>query len=316
MDTELIDRRINRIDVILESCQSPELREQFMEERIDLGEQKIQKCDDLMTKVMNQEANGLITEEAAEEMYREIENAKTNLMFETYPWYEDAANAEGLALALNETSALAANAFVSLIPANAIGKVITLPLRKFILSRLSKYNILYQDAINFKELKHEKYDLEEAEKRGFKFKHASSWLDKGISRVHVIIYSYKNKDVMGCAYTKDIHVGVGMQGLVEPIIKDGSFNKHTDYYVACMCTDLQMTHPAVKRVLKKLKKGWSDKVNSLKSDIQESVEESIADGTYQDRMNLILECAKDGRVTPHSALNYVREMKCAEMHLD
>lgn len=315
MDNEMIDKQINRIDCILESCQSLELYEHYMEERIDLGEQKIENCNILMRKIINQEANGLITEDAAEEMYRQIEDEKTNLLFETYPWFEDAAGAAGLGCAMNEVTALAANNMISLIPPAAIGKVITLPLRKFLLARLSKYTMLHSDAVDFKKLKKEKYDIEEALQHGFDFKHASNWLDRGISRVHVIIYSYKNKEVMGIAYTKDMHISAGMNSLIEPIIKDGSFKKDQDYYVACMCVNLQLTHPCISRVIKQLKKEWSAKVDELKSDIQESVEESIANGTHQERLNLILECAKDGRVNPHDALNYVREMKSAELHL-
>lgn len=315
MDNKMIDKKISHIDCILESCQSPELRAHYMEERIDLGEQKIANCDAMLRKVMNQEASGLITEDVAEEMCQKIEDEKTNLLFETYPWFEDASMAAGLKVAMGELTALTANTMVSLIPPGAIGKLITAPLRKFILSRLSKYTMLHDNTVDFKKLTKAKYDLEEADQRGFHFKHAGKWLDKGISRVHVIIYSYKGKDVMGIAYTKDMHVGAGMNSLIEPVIKDGSFSKDQDYYVACMCTNLQLTHPSVARVLKQLRKEWSEKVDELKSDIQESVEGSIANGTHQERLGLILECAKEGKLNPSTALTYVRELKCAEMHL-
>lgn len=315
MDNRAIDKQIHRIDCILESCESPELRNHYMEERTSLCEKKIENCNEMLTTVMNQQASGLITEDVAEDMIDQIETVKTDAYFEAYPWFEDAATAAGYKLALNEVAALA-SATIALIPSSAIGKAITAPVRKFIMARLSKYTMVHPNVVDFKELDSENYDLVEAEKKGIKFQHAAKWLDKGISRVHVVIYRYKGKEVMGIAYSTDMHVGIaGNSALVEPIIMDDSFKKDQDYYVACMCTKQQFTHPCIKRVLKTMKKDWSDKVDSLKSDIQESVEESIANGTHADRLALILECAKDGRIDPKSAKLYTEEMRAAEIHM-
>lgn len=315
MDIKTIDRKMSHLDVILENCDSQELRDHYMDERISLGEKKIAACDEMMKTVLNQEASGLITEDAAEAMLEQIDDAKTDALYDTYPWFEDAANAAGLKLALNEVAALS-SAIVGKVAGNAIGKGLTLPLRKFIMSRLSKYTMLHPEAVDFKKLSSEKYDLIEAEKKGIKFQHAGKWLDKVSTRIHVVIYSYKGKEVMAIAYTQDQHVGVGMQALVEPVIKDSSFSKHQDYYVACMCTKLQLTHPCVKRVFDKMKKEWSAKTEEMKEAIQESVEDAIANGTYERKLQLILECAKDGKMSPSDAKAYVQEMRRSEIHMD
>lgn len=315
MDIGNIDKQMRRIDCILENCESPELRAHYINEKASLGEKKIEACNEMITTVMNQQASGLITEDAAEDLIDRIESAKTETYYEAYPWFEDAANAAGFKLALNEVAALA-SATIALIPSGVIGKAITAPVRKFIMARLSKYTMIHPGIVDFKDLDSEKYDLLEAEKKGIKFQHAVKWLDKGISRVHVIIYSYKGKEVMGIAFSKDMNAGIGgNSALVEPVITDGSFKKHQDYYVACMCTKQQFTHPCIKRVLKTMKKDWSDKVDSLKSDIQESVEESISNGTHGERLALILECAKDGRIDTKSAKLYTEEMRAAEIHM-
>ena len=315
VDNKTIDKQIERIDCILESCQSPELRAHYMQERTSLGEKKIENCNEMLNKVMNQEASGLITEDVAEDLIDKIETAKTEAYYEAYPWFEDAANAAGYKLALNEVAALA-SATVALIPSGVIGKALTAPIRKFIMGRLSKYTMIHTNTVDFKELDSQNYDLIEAEKKGIKFQHAAKWLDKGISRVHVVVYTYKGKEVMGIAFSKDMSAGIsGNSALVEPVIMDGSFKKDQDYYVACMCTQQQFTHPCIKRVLKTMKKDWSEKVDTLKSDIQESVEESIANGTHGERLALILECAKDGRIDPKSAKLYTEEMRASEIHM-
>lgn len=322
MDIKDIDNRIEHLDCILESCENPELRAHYKMEREGLGEQKLAIVGQMKTTVLNQEAAGLITEAAADELMVQLEDAELDAIYDTYDWYEDVSIAAGVKLALNELAAFS-SAMIAKITPGVIGKALTIPVKKFIFSRLSKYTMLHNDAVDFKSLKATKYDLIEAEKRGIEFKHALKWLDKGFSRIHVVLYSYKGKDVMGIAYTKDVKVGLGgvgnsglMNAMVEPVIKDGNFKKHQDYYVACMCTKLQMTHPCVRRLFDQMKKEWSAKVDELKQDVQESVEESVANGTFEDRLMTIYEAAEDGHIHPKDAINYVRMLKQAEIHFD
>ena len=315
MNNKTIDRRMDQLTNIIDTCKSPELREQYITERAELGEKKIANCDKLLETLYSQREAGLITEETSVEYEDGILNEKYSTMLQIYPWYEEASHAAGLSIAVNELAALT-SATISLIPTSVIGKVITAPVRKFIASRLDKYLLIHADATEFKTLSEEKYDISEIERFNFKFKHAEKWLDRGISRIHVVVYSYKNKPVMAIAYAKDIHAGVGMNALVEPLIIDNSFNKHQDYYVASMCVKLQVTHPAISRVLKGLKNEWNKKVKDLRKDIQESVEVAIINGTYDQKVQLITESVEQNRLDAESARIYLDEMMRSEFHLD
>lgn len=315
MNIKSINSRLDSLDYIIESCQSEELKNHYISERIEIGEKKLAACDDMLAKVWNQEASGIITESDAMDMADVIELEKDVTMSRIYPWYEETALAAGFNLALNELAAFA-NSILGSILSTAIGKTLTVPMRKFITARLNRYPLLHEDVIEFKQFTSDHYDLQEAKDLGFNFKYADKWFERGITRVYVVVYRYKKSPVMGVAYSKDIKNILGHNNLLEPVIKDSSFNKHQDYYVAEMCSRLNISHPAIGRTLKGLKTDWGKKVKDLSKDIHESVEDALINGTYEKKIEIIMESVENDRLDEESAERYITELKRAVYHIN
>ena len=310
MDLEKLDKKIERLQLIVESAVNPELKRKYQRELEECGKRKIKLCDEMIVQVMNQYNSGVITEDAVDEYMREINGYKFDILEETTTWFEEVAVSAGIHMASEEFKKLAGSVILATLT-SSIGIMIAGPAKLFIAQRLKRYPLIYPDCVEFGQLEATSYDLEEVEKLGIHFKYAIKWLEKGCSRIHVDVYYYNDKPVIALAYTKDMKGSLSDDFLVEPTIK-GSFSKHADYYTACMCLKHQFTHPATKRVLLDLRKQGGTKVKKMKKDMAKAVEEAYADGSYQEKMNLITECVKCGKLPEPIANTYLTELRAAE----
>ena len=203
MDFEKINRRIEHLQLLTESAKDPELKKMYQKQLEQYGQKKLKKCDEMLVAVLNQQAAGIITEDAAKDYQEEILGYKMDTLEETTTWFEETALAAGVHLAIDELKKLTSNVLMNAI-SDAIGKTISLPVKSFIAGRLKRYPLIYSECIEFKQLEPTKYDLEEMDEMGIHFKFATKWLEKASTRVHVDLYYYNDKPAIGLAYTQDL----------------------------------------------------------------------------------------------------------------
>ena len=127
------------------------------------------------------------------------------------------------------------------------------------------------------------------------------------------VYTYDKKPAMIIFYTggpseKEINI--------ETKILDSRFKKHEDYYVAFMATKLQACHPAAKRVLKNLKERWKTMLKREQKEVQESVSDSIINGFYDEKLELIQEAVNEKLIDQDTANIYITMMKKSEFKID
>lgn len=271
----------------------------------DFGFAISEKAKNGMEHTMNLKDSGVITESYCNELCADLLEKYNYGVSTAMPYYMEGAVGNSLSTILNEIAAYASKIFV-LVPKSAVGDILTLPVKKFVLQRLKRYPLLYEDAVEFKQLRAEKYTIAEM-KNKFKIKtdFAEKWQQSG-KRTDCKLYSYNNKPVMCIFYTKVPSASTITSPVnVETVIMDSKFKKHEDYYVACMATSLQLSHPAAGRVLKKMKDRWNTELKRQKTEIKESVEDSIIEGTFDRKLHYIEEAVQFKVMDREVADNYL-----------
>lgn len=313
MDFESLDNKIDKTLLLLESCENDMIRVDLNQRLRYLGEKRIKMIDSMMVEAGNQAAAGLITEETASDLLDRLEDQKLDTMEVIYPWFEEGVIASTLSVINSEFQHLTTTALTKL-AVDSIGTLMGSGAKKFIAGRLKRYSLIYPDVTEFKQFDSALYDLKEAEEFGIQFKYASKWLEKCSTRVHVELFTYKEKPVMAIAYAKDKKIA-GSSYFLEPVIVSSSMNKHKDYYTACMCTKHSFSHPSIKRVLTDLSKKWETKYKKMQKEMEESVGDAYANGTYDKKIELIEESVQNDQIDRSMADLYINELNKIEFSM-
>lgn len=311
MTFESLDQSLIKTIVAYENAETDDYKEKMKRRRDHLTSEKIGRCDDLIHRVNHLYENGIVSQSYAEDVISDLTEEKDFTMQLVHPYLEEVEHAKVLSLALHELEKLSCD-MMSTISASAIGLVITIPVKKFIMHRLNNYPVLHENTVSFKSFTKEKYAFSEMDRfSNIKFKYAESWLQRGVSRVDVMVWFYNKKPVMAMAYANSIEEGLAEKRFVDTVIVDTKMKRDEDYYTACMCTSKQLSHPAVMRVLKSLWGGWKKQVDTQKKLIAESAEDAYIDGTFDDKISSIMESVDAGACTKKVAMQYIHELNSA-----
>lgn len=239
-----------------------------------IAREKLAYEENVMKRIDVLYEDGMIDLEYRNELMSYFENDEETMEL-AYPYYEDVKNAKAVSVIVKEAKAL--SKFLPATLAAAAGyKVLDVAHKKYILARLKRYTLVNPDAISISQLSSERYTVQEAiEKFHINFKYAKKWAEE-IVATHCVVYFYEKRPVMTIAYNKDqeeLGFSTNKKVAVETVIMDSRFRKHEDYYVAYMASRVQVSHPAIGRVLKQLKSQWAAKAKSMEHAIKESVSE-------------------------------------------
>lgn len=269
------------------------------------GKRYANMCNAALEKNARMLALGYVDDVYAESVEEKITEAKAKVQCMVFPYLEAGAMASALNIAYKEVEFLSMKIMNSLI-VPTLGKGIGSAARKFITKRLSRYTLLHEDAVDFRQLESSSFTLEELSRfPQIKFKFAEKWVEKG-KQFDCEVFYYKNKPVAAIAHSRAEKAwnDGGESFLVECTVFDSKFKKHEDYYTACMATKRQLTHPAISRVLKKLKDEWKRELEKQKRETQESASDAYVDGTIDKHLEYICECVEHDIITEQEAENY------------
>lgn len=281
----------------------PEDKEMNHKFLISAGKQYINKCNALLEKNAKMLELGYVDEVYAEFVEAKVEEEKAKTEFTMFPYLEDGAIAIALNIAYKELEYLSMELYNKVfIP--SLGKGLNAMERKFILKRLNRYTLLHEDAVEFRQLESASFGMEEMDRfPQIKFKFANKWVEKG-KQFDCQVYYYKNKPVAAIAHSRVAVEDGGEAFLVECMVCDSKFKKHEDYYTACMATKKQLTHPAVSRILKKLKEEWKRELEKQKREAAESVEDAYTNNSFDNKLEYIAECVNHDIIDERQAEIY------------
>lgn len=308
-DLEFYNSRLRNIESMYEQCpnKSGATAAALNEEYRKVHEERLAFCEDALDKSEKLYDAGSISYAQFNEAYETIKPMIDESTVVAYPYYTEAVTGKAFAIALDELARLSGN-ITKFIPANLFGVALTMPAKKFINGRLSKYPLLHQDAVAFKQLDHQVYSMNEVrDKFNINMDFAEDWQSKGL-RTTCKVYFYNKKPVMVIAYIVDFSKLSGNTNVMTKIL-DSSFKKHDDYYNACMCTQIQLSHPSIMRVLNQMKADWKRETQKMEKEVKESVEESLQNFTFGEKLELVEEAVENDFLARHEADTYIKLLR-------
>ena len=299
-DFSAYDEQIAKLTPYLESSESEKVRDKIEE----LSLKKAKKCDQAIEEAASLYNENMISYQTYVETVEELSDLKEDTLTNNVSWYTEAVTAKVYDTALKEILAL------STLGTKILGGyMLTTAGKKYVRERLSKYPLLNEDAINCSQLTCETYSLEEAKNKfHVTLEFAENW-EKGGQQTHCKVYFYDKKPVMIIAYNRaKKDNGINNKMTVETKILDSRFKKHEDYYTAYMTSGMQVMHPSIQRVLKKLKDQWKQASKKVDKEIQDSIDESVEDETIGNKYVYISEACKHGYLTNDQLQTYTRRL--------
>lgn len=286
--------RVNR-DV---HASDPRLLQGINNEIQSLQIQKMEFCDEQIERAKLLYESGDIDENFLNETISSMNAVIEDALPEALPYYTEAASALTFLKIAGEVGKFA-DIGLKVFPSQ-IGKAVTAPNKAYAKERLSNYNLIFTDAIAFNQLTAETFNYDEISKKPnlSKFKYGKSWFESRV-RTNVKVFSYNDKPVCAICYTQPKDMFQEEAG-IETAFYDAKFKRHEDYYTACMALSVDLSHPAIKRSLDKLKKAWEAEAAKQKLEIEESVEDAILHGTLDKKMELIEEACEEGMIDEYT----------------
>lgn len=251
-----------------------------------------------ITEDMDEDA--LICEGYVEEAYQELSRA--------YTWYEDGIAAIAMGVITREIAALFDTLIIKTI-GTAAGKGLMKGAGSALLSRFKAYGKIYPEIIPISEFSKVNYDIIEATTRfKLKFKLAGKWAEKLNTRVSVRVYTRDKKPAFAIAYSDKSEDKTYNS---EFVMIDNKYRKHLDFYTASAHADVGIMHPSIKRVIVDIRNEWKKLQKQNKRDINEAVEDAIAEGTYLEKRMNVVDAYNAGVITYEDADAYLDAMDLA-----
>lgn len=229
------------------------------------------------------------------------------------PYFMEASEAKFSSIVMTEVKAFATVSGAKAL-AYGINKALGLILKKFIISRLSRYTVLHPKVEPFKNFTASPYDAEEIRDK-IKFQSIHKWNEDAGVAVSIRVYKDDN-DKPQCAIATAQKKGPGMFGSdkgprkVETVILNPKLNAHKDYYAACMAVAQGVFSAPVKRVITYLSKAWIKEKENLIKGIKES---AIEDGKFtEDKISLAREAYNNNEITLNDLETYVEFLESVE----
>lgn len=193
------------------------------------------------------------------------------------------------------------------IAAAGIAKAINTSFAKFLLKKFELYPQIYSEVDPIKDFKKANFDVLEAESR-FKtnFRFANKWAEKLDNRVEVKVFFIKDKAAFAVAYGK---LSSDKMYNTEFVMIDKKYNSHVDYYTACAHAVVGIGHPSIPRLLKKIKDELIDLKKKAGKVIEESAEDAIIDGRFDEMCENIRAAASEGLFYMEDAESMINAME-------
>lgn len=230
-----------------------------------------------------------------------------------HPYFMEATEAKMSSIVITEVKAFATVTGAKAL-AYGINQAIGLVLKKFIISRLSRYTILNPKAVPFNTFSAKPFDIEEIEGK-MNFKSAKKWNEDSGTAVKVTLYVDED-DKPQCAIASAQKKGPGLIGTekgprkVENIILNNSLNKHKDYYAACMSVAHGVFSAPVQRIMQYLSKAWLKEKENLIRGIKES---AMEDGKFtEDKIALAEEAYNLNEINKYEFETYTQFLESVE----
>lgn len=305
-----LDREIDKAIKAFETSRIPGVMEGLYKKHLDLGKQKLAKCDELTRRAKEHYESGMISEDYYQEIMEGIEDEKNATMFKVKPYLEEVDHALALSIALSETAQLSSS-FISKVPSSTIKDLSNIGMKKYIISRLKRYTLVFP-TVNFDQFEHEAFSFEEMDRfPQIKFKYAEGWVKRGVSRIDCTVYYYNKKPVMAIAHSKKNKDESRNEIFLETCICDSRMRAHEDYYVASMAVHAQVTHPAIKRVLTKLQKEWKKQTVKQKSLVAEESCDAYINDVWDKKVDNVIIGVLHGDISEKDARIYITCMESA-----
>lgn len=229
------------------------------------------------------------------------------------PYFMEASEAKFSNIVMTEVKAFATVSGTKTL-AYGINKALGLILKKFIISRLSRYTILHPKVEPFKNFTSVPYDAEEV-RDTIKFQSLHKWNDDAGVAVSVRVYKDED-DKPQCAVAIAQKKGPGIIGSdkgprkVETVILNPKLNAHKDYYAACMAVNQGVFSAPVKRIMSYLSKEWINEKEKLIKGIKES---AMEDGKFtEDKISLAQEAYDNNEITVNDLETYIEFLESVE----
>ena len=229
------------------------------------------------------------------------------------PYFMEATEAKLSSIVMTEVKAFATVSGAKAL-AYGINQAIGVGLKKFIISRLSRYTVLHTKMEPFSRFSSKPYDIEEVDGK-LNFKSAKKWNEDTGTSVKVSLYVDED-DKPQCAIAVAQKRGPGFIGAekgprkVETLILNPKLNKHKDYYAACMSVQKGVFSAPVQRTMKYLSKAWLKEKENLIKGIKES---AMEDAKFtEDKVALAQEAFECKEITKHEFETYTKFLESVE----
>lgn len=304
----------------IKELESDREKTEFTFERMDIDDELSMLKESLEKETMK-EFNRL--EEMHESGFLDDEQYEvaSNGILESYklvkksiqPYFMEATEARVSSIVMTEVKAFATVTGAKAL-AYGINQAIGAVLKKFIISRLSRYTVLNPRVEPFSRFSAKPYDVEEVEGK-LNFKSAKKWNEDTGTAVKVTLYVDKN-DKPQCAIAVAQKKGAGFVGAdkgprkVETLVLNPQLNKHKDYYAACMSVQKGVFSAAVQRTMQYLSKAWLKEKERLIKGIKES---AMEDAKFtEDKIALAQEAYNCDEITKYEFETYADFLESVE----